>query len=190
MPITLFGQNMFSMECDSNYLISHNNLIERRNEGFTLNPEFELRIWIEGGLPTIPPSPDDLINLIFNKGKWHLDHYRFHYRRGKKIVVERIEAKNVEYDSLYNYLVNNNLLTLPKQNTLINRAYEEHKGGMLSFGDGTEYKFEILTPKCCRTYSYMMPKSYWYSHQYKEYQNIVNILTRLFTLSGIYYRVY
>lgn len=174
-----FSQTNFTFLCDTDYVVLKSHLLNLRNNKISYNPDFELRIWFSNGSGL--PHKDYLINLIYNDKKWEGFYYTFLHKN--KIKTSCFKIQNINYDSLFIVLKNNNLLNLPNQNVLKYRAFEEKESDLIIM-DGTNYRFELITPYCRRRYEYYCPQEYAKHYNYIEYRNVVNILNNLLILIG------
>ncbi len=172
-----FSQSNFVFLCDTDYFELNSNLLNLRNNKNSYKPTFELRIWYSNG--SVIPHTDYLINLIYNDNKWEGFSYTFLHKN--KIKTNCFKIQNVNFDSLFIILINNNLLNLPKQGALKYRAFEEKESDLIIM-DGTNYRFELITPYCRRRYEYYCPQEYAKHYNYIEYKNVVNILNKLLLL--------
>jgi hypothetical protein len=172
-----FSQTNFTFLCDTDYFELNGNLLNLRKNKSSYNSEFELRIWFSNG--AVIPHKDYLINLIYNDNKWEGLSYTFLHKN--KIKIRCFKIQNVNFDSLFTILINNDLLNLPRQGVLKYRAFEEKESDLIIM-DGTTYRFELITPYCRRRYEYYCPQEYAKHYNYNEYKNVVNILKKLFLI--------
>ncbi|MEI6577523.1 MAG: hypothetical protein WCO63_15210 [Bacteroidota bacterium] len=181
LPLSVFAQYDFSFPSDSDFVSYNTQLLGFRNSNQTKENDFELRIWFSNGIAE--PSIAYLFDLTNRKGKWMGYFYSFMWKGNGDYITKSRKIKNANLDSLFIFMYNNHLLTIPSQNVVITRLYMVGKQ-KISIADGDDYRFELFTPLNKRWYRYHCPKIYSYNYDDSEYQDVVKILNRIMKIVG------
>ncbi|MFZ4398581.1 MAG: hypothetical protein ACOYO1_01000 [Bacteroidales bacterium] len=176
------SQSILTFSCDTDYVEYNIDLLKLREKKIDLNPDFELRLWIKNSICL--PKKISLINIIYKDNKWNVKSYKFLFNGERKIRTFCKRIKNVDTDSLFSYMLFNNINSIPRQGELNYRAFEQKDEIIVM--DGVTYRIELIKPNCQRWYEYHSPKIYSEHYDFVEYKNVVNIITRLLLLTGDY----
>jgi hypothetical protein len=155
-------------------------LLETIDKQFRLEKDndFELRLWI------FPKATDDATSLslfiLSNKnGAWN---GRLFSETWSEDKMKEIVLRNKGFDSLWKNLNNNEVLTIPKAWTLVDRNGDS----IIEDADGILYSFELLSKKAVRHYAYKCPKEFSRKYDYiLSYKKVAQIVQYIIDFTGI-----
>ena len=125
--------------------------------------DFEFRLWTDENW-----GYKSLFLLRKKNNVWKANFIKYD---GQKDIWSKQKVKQKNLDGLWNYLLRNQILTLPTQDSVRYKMklfeadtvmifFEEDTYKKIQIVDGTGYRFELRTKEKKRAYEYHCPKSY------------------------------
>jgi len=172
--------SQFSIVDDSTDMRIQSSALEKIDKRFRLDKDndFELRLWI------FPKTTDKSTNLslfiLSNKsGSWNA---RLFQNAWSKEKMNEAILKKEELEQLWKNLNNNNVLTIPKAWTLIDKKGDN----IIQDADEVLFSFELLTKQAVRHYAYKCPDKFSREYNYIEaYKNVAAIIKYIIDFAGL-----
>jgi hypothetical protein len=148
--------------------------------------DLEIRLWFNNGGNRI--NIVSFISLTKQNGKWNASYYAFTsspLKRNDIILVEKKEVVKLNYDSLYNQLLQDSLLTL--NSDLINEVMDKKGQHRWTWTDAgpTNYTIQMLTNEKRQTVNFKCPKYFYYEAKMDEFKFPLKIISSILKLIGL-----
>ena len=153
--------------------------------------DIEVRLWFNNGNSMI--TTISFISLTKQNDKWDASHYTFTgipKRKGDTIVFESVSVNQIaptrlNYDSLYNHLVKDSILTLNSDSiTAVMDKKGQHSYMFLHAGP-TNYTIQILMDGERQVLNYRCPKYFYYEAKIDEFEFPLKVVSSLLKIMGI-----
>ena len=146
--------------------------------------DFEVRLWFNNGANKINTAY--FASLIRSQDTWQVSYYTFisFARHSDSIIVHKHEPVKLNYDSLYNQLIEDGLLTLNSDtiNELMDKK-GQHRWMWTDSGP-TNYTVHILTKEKSRSVNFKCPKYFYKEAKIEEFKVPLKVISTLLKLIG------
>lgn len=179
------GESQTSTWGNPDYLSFYSKFLNRIDTVKISDGDFQIRLWFNNGKRDI--NTTYLISFTKSCGRWDVAHYSFtSFRRQRdSVVVHKQVTVKLNYDSLYNELIQNGLLTLNSDtvNDLMDKK-GQHSWMWLDSGP-TNYTVQVLTKGKRKVVNFKCPKYFYNEAKIDEFKAPLKVISALLKLIGI-----
>ncbi|HSN61895.1 MAG TPA: hypothetical protein VLR49_13225 [Ferruginibacter sp.] len=147
--------------------------------------DLEIRLWFNNGANRI--NTTYFLSLARLRDRWEVSYYTFKsiYRFKDSILVHKQVAVVLNYDSLYNQLIQDGLLTL--NNDTLNDFIARKRESKWVWLDGgpTNYSIQSVTDKKRWAVNYKCPRHFYNVEKINEFKIPLKVISALLTIMGM-----
>lgn len=173
------------------YISLYSQLVERIDTIHLNKGDIEVRLWFHDGNRSV--TTVTFIALTKQNNKWDASHYTLTGIPKRKhgaivydsVVFNKTASIKVNYDSLYNQLVKDSILTLNSDSITKVMDKKGQRSYMFLHAGPTNYTIQILMDGERRVLNYRCPKFFYYEAKIDEFEFPLKVISSLLKIMGV-----
>jgi hypothetical protein len=179
------GKSQTSTWGKADYLSFYSKFLKKIDTVKINERDFQIRLWFSNGANRVNTAY--FVSLTKLQDRWDVSYYTFTSfpRRNDSIIVHKQVAVKLNYDSLYNQLIDDGLLTLNSDtiNDLMDKKGQH--SWMWTDSGPTNYTVHIQTKEKRWTVNFKCPKYFYNEAKIDEFKVPLKVISTLLKLMGI-----